>query len=168
MPKYHVRGPPPPVTEKKKCTYTKSGRCRIHGAGAIQKTISSSTNVIGQDGKIVVVKGKKNIFVCDISKDKRKQTQTVTKTTASLNIPQSSEDNCPDITIKTTQGDITRDKKKLKQTMISFKKTTSSLKTTPLVEDNPLDISFDTVQQGERFSDMKRYTPSMGDNNNAV
>ena len=134
----------------------------------MEKSIPTSTNVIGPDGKIIVKRGKKNIFVCDISKDKRKQTQTVTKTTASLNIPQSSEDNCPDITIKATQGDITRDKKKLKQTMISFKKTTSSLKTTPLVEDNPLDISLDTVQQGERFSDMKRYTPSMGDNNNAV
>ena len=137
----------------------------MHGAGAIEKSIPTSTNVIGPDGKIIVKRGKKNIFVCDISKDKRKQTQTVTKTTASLNIPQSSEDNCPDITIKARQGDITRDKKKLKQTMISFKKTTSSLKTTPLVEDNPLDISPDTVQQGERFSDMKRYTPSMGDNN---
>ena len=136
----------------------------MHGAGAIEKSIPTSTNVIGPDGKIIVKRGKKNIFVCDINKDKRKQTQTLTKTTASLNI-QSSEDNCPDITIKARQGDITRDKKKLKQTMISFKKTTSSLNTTPLVEDNPLDISPDTVQQGERFSDMKRYTPSMGDNN---
>ena len=56
----------------------------------------------------------------------------------------------------------------MKQTMISFKKTTSFLKTTPLMEDNPLDITHDTVQKGERFSDKKRYTPSMGDNNNAV
>ena len=104
-------------------------------------------------------RGKKNIFVCDISKDKRKQTQTVTKTTASLNIPQSSEHNCPDFTIKATQGDITRDKKKMKQTMISFKKTTSFLKTTPLMEDNPLDITHDTVQKGERFSDQKKNNP---------
>ena len=58
--------------------------------------------MIGPDGKLTVKKGIKYFFVCDITKDKKKQTQTsrsVKKTTASLKTIPSSEDNLSDITI---------------------------------------------------------------------
>ena len=125
--------------------------------------------VIGPDGKLTVKKGIKHFFVCDINKDKKKQTQTsrsVKKTTASSKTIPSSEDNPSDITItvgkEERHGDIITDNKRLKQSTLSFMKTASSLKTTPVVEDNPHDISNDTVRKGERFSDLKFYTPSEG------
>ena len=74
------------TVERRKCTYTKGGKCREHGAGAKERWKPTSTNVIGPDGKLTVKKGIKYFFVCDINKDKKKQTQTsrsVKKTTAS-------------------------------------------------------------------------------------
>ena len=56
--------------------------------------------------------------------------------------------------------DISQDHRKLRQTKISFMKTTSSRKTTISVRDNIPDITIDNLQKGERFSDIT--TPSKG------
>ena len=61
--------------------------------------------------------------------------------------------------------DISQNHRKLTQTKISFLKTTSSLKTTLSVKDKIPDttINNDTIQKGERFSDINiNTTPSEG------
>ena len=158
------------IVDRKKCSYTKGGKCREHGAGAREKTISTSTNVIGPDGKLTVKRGKKTIFVCDINREKT--SRSVQKTTASSKTRPSPEDNPPNIKNKggkeEKRGDIIADKKILKQSTLSFMKTTpvmkttSILKTTPVLEDNPHDIPNDTVEKGERFRDLNFYTLSEG------
>ena len=93
------------------------------------------------------------------------------KTTASSKTTSTTEDNPADIISvgkEERHGDIIKDKRKLIQPTLSFKKTTSykkttsTLKTTPVVEDNHHDILNDTVRKGERFCDVKFYTLSEG------